>query len=63
MVPKGSIGLALAAYRMWNRLPPAQRAVVFAQLKKHGPKAAAAAAAYFQSRKSGPARKPPRGST
>lgn len=63
MAPKGTIGLALAAYKMWNRLPPAQRAVVFAQLRKHGPKAAAAAAAYFQSRKKSPAKRPGRGAS
>lgn len=58
MPPKGAIGMALAAYRMWNRLPPAQRAAVFAQLRKQGPKAAAAAAGYVQSRKKSPPKPP-----
>ena len=49
MAPKGSIGIALAAYRVWRRLPPAQRALVVAQLRKHGPKAASAAAALVRS--------------
>ena len=60
MPPKGTIGLALAAYKMWSRLPPKQRAVVFAQLRKHGPKAASAAFAYYQSRKRRPG-EPPQG--
>ena len=49
MAPKGSIGIALATYRMWRKLPPAQRAVVITQIRKHGPKAAAAAAALVRS--------------
>jgi hypothetical protein len=51
MPPKGTIGLALAAYKLWRRLPPAQRAAVFNQARKHGPKAAAAAGALIKSRK------------
>lgn len=51
VAPKGSIGIALAAYRVWRRLPPAQRALVITQLRKHGPKAASAAAALAKSRR------------
>jgi hypothetical protein len=52
MPPKSTIGLAFAAYKLWRRLPPAQRALVFQQARKHGPKAAAAAGALIKSRKS-----------
>ena len=45
MRPKGTIGMALAAYKLWRRLPPAQKRLVLEQARKHGPKAAAAAAA------------------
>ena len=51
MAPKGSIGIALATYRLWRRLPPAQRALVITQLRKHGPKAASAAAALAKTRR------------
>jgi hypothetical protein len=51
MPPKGTIGLAFAAYKLWRRLPPAQRAAVFEQARKHGPKAAAAAGAAIKARK------------
>jgi hypothetical protein len=43
--------MALVAYRAWRRLPPAQRALVLSQARKHGPKAAAAATALLRSRK------------
>jgi hypothetical protein len=49
--PKGTIGMALAAYKLWRRLPPTQRTLVFKQARKHGPKAAAAATALLRSRK------------
>ena len=49
--PRGTIGMALAAYKLWARLPPAQRKALFAQARKHGPKAAAAAGAVLKSRK------------
>lgn len=51
MPPKGTIGMALAAFRLWQRLPPAQRRAVLDQARKHGPKAAAAAATILKSRK------------
>ena len=43
--------MAFAAYRLWRRLPPAQRKALFDQARKHGPKAAAAAGAVIKSRK------------
>jgi hypothetical protein len=52
MPPRGTIGLALAAYKLWRRLPPAQRAVLFQQARRHGPRAAAAAGALIKSRRS-----------
>lgn len=51
MAPKGSIGIALAAYRVWRKLPPAQRSLVITQLRKHGPKAASAAVALARTRR------------
>ena len=50
MPPKSTIGMALAAYKLWRRLPPAQKQRVLDQAKKHGPKAAAAAGAVLKSR-------------
>jgi hypothetical protein len=54
MLPKGTIGMALAAYKLWRRLPPAQKRVVLDKARFHGPKAAAAAAAMLKSRKKPP---------
>ena len=51
MPPKGTIGMALAVYKLWRRLPPTQRRALLDQAKKHGPKAAAAAGAVIKSRK------------
>ena len=51
MPPKGTIGMALAAYKLWRRLPPAQRRALFDQAREHGPKAAAAAGGVLKSRK------------
>ena len=51
MPPRGTVGLAFAAYKLWRRLPPAQRALVFQQARKHGPKAAAVAGAALKARK------------
>jgi hypothetical protein len=54
MPPRGTIGMALAAYKLWRRLPPAQKRLVLDRARVHGPKAAAAAAAMLQSRKKSP---------
>ena len=51
MPPKSTIGMALAAYRLWRRLPPAQKRAVLDQARRHGPKAAAAAGALLKSKK------------
>jgi hypothetical protein len=51
MRPRSTIGLALAAYKVWRRLPPAQRRAVLNQARKHGPKAAAAAGAVLKGRR------------
>lgn len=43
-IPKHPVTFAFFAYRMWSRLPPAQRRQVIAAARKHGPKLAGAAA-------------------
>lgn len=47
-VPKNPITLALALYKVWAKLPPAQRRKVLDAARKHGPAVAA------QARKHGP---------
>jgi hypothetical protein len=39
----GALGLALTAYDVWRRLPPAQRRRLLRMARKHGPKVAKAA--------------------
>jgi hypothetical protein len=39
----GPIGLALTAYDIWRRIPPAQRRQLLAATRKHGPRLAATA--------------------
>jgi hypothetical protein len=51
MPPKGTIGMALAAYKLWRRMPPAQKRLMLDQARRHGPKAAAAATALLKSKK------------
>jgi hypothetical protein len=41
----GAIGVALTAYDIWRRIPPAQRQQILAVTRKHGPRIAATAAA------------------
>ena len=36
----GPLGLALSAYDLWRRLPPAQRRKLLEQGRKHGPRIA-----------------------
>ena len=36
----GPVGLAIAAYDIWRRLPPKQRKQLLTLARKHGPKAA-----------------------
>lgn len=40
--PTSPIGLALTAFHLWRRLPPAQRRQVMNMARVHGPKVAAA---------------------
>jgi hypothetical protein len=37
----GPVGVAIALYDVWRRLPPKQRKQVLKLARKHGPKAAA----------------------
>jgi hypothetical protein len=37
----GPVGLAIAVYDVWRRLPPKQRRQLLKLARKHGPKAAA----------------------
>jgi len=39
------VSLGFATYRLWRRLPPAQRRLVLELARTHGPKVAAAAVA------------------
>jgi hypothetical protein len=39
----GPVGVAIALYDVWRRLPPKQRRQVLKLARKHGPKAAAKA--------------------
>ena len=44
LVPKiGPVGLALAAWDVWRRLPPAQRKQVVELARRHGPTVASKA--------------------
>jgi hypothetical protein len=40
--PTSPLGLALGAFHLWRRLPPAQRRQLVAAARTHGPKVAAA---------------------
>ena len=40
--PTSPVGLALTAFHLWRRLPPAQRRQVMNMARVHGPKVAAA---------------------
>jgi hypothetical protein len=44
------LSLGFATYRIWRRLPPAQRRLVLELARKHGPKVAAAAVAAASTR-------------
>ena len=37
MPPKSTIGMALAAYKLWRRLPPAQKRMVLDQARDPRP--------------------------
>jgi hypothetical protein len=42
----GTLGLALAAWDIWRRIPPKQRKLIMRQARKHGPMIAKRAAEY-----------------
>jgi hypothetical protein len=46
----GPMGLALTAFEVWRRLPPAQRRMLLDGARKQGPRAAAMALAYWRAR-------------
>jgi hypothetical protein len=48
--PPGAIGLALAAYDIWRRIPPKHRKQLLKQAGKHGPRIAAKAVKYQRRR-------------
>jgi hypothetical protein len=50
----GAIGIALTAYDIWRRIPPAQRRQILSMTRKHGPRIAANAV------KRGRAARPPK---
>ncbi len=52
----GAMGLALTAFEVWRRLPPAQRRMLLEGARKQAPKAAAAALTYWRARKRPPLR-------
>ena len=52
----GAIGIALTAWDVWRRLPPAQRRVLLRQARKHGPKVAEQALVAYRALRS---RRPP----
>ena len=47
----GVAGLAMEGYRLWRRLPPNQRELVLAQVRKNGPRIARTAIVLVRSRK------------
>jgi hypothetical protein len=49
-VPTNPVTLTLALFRVWRRLPPAQRRVLLQAARKHGPRIAAGAAAAASAR-------------
>jgi hypothetical protein len=48
----GPVGLALAVWDVWRRLPPKQRRQVMSLAREHGPKLAAKAAGARRRRRS-----------
>ena len=56
MIPKlarrtGSLGLALTAWDVWRRIPPAQRRALIAGARTHGPRLVKTAVAASRTRK------------
>ena len=50
----GPLGLALTAYDVWRRLPPAQRKRVLQATRAHGPRLASEAARRARARRARP---------
>ena len=48
----GPVGVVLAAWDIWRRIPPKHRRRIVAQARKHGPRLAKAAAAKRRDRRS-----------
>ena len=46
----GPVGLALTAFELWRRLPPAQRRQIIDATRKQAPRAAATALKYWRDR-------------
>ena len=44
-IPKSPLALAFFLFRLWRRLPPAQRAMILEVARTRGPRVAAAAVA------------------
>ena len=49
--PTSPLGIALGAFHLWRRLPPAQRKRVLQTARTHGPKVAAALLAKRKARR------------
>jgi hypothetical protein len=54
----GAIGLALTAYDIWRRLPPAQRRMLLSAGRKHGPRIAMAAAGAAKAKRAAKKKRP-----
>jgi hypothetical protein len=55
----GSLGLALTAWDMWRRIPPAQRRALLAGARTHGPRLVKTAATAATAAAASKGRKPP----
>jgi hypothetical protein len=52
--PTSPLALGFAAFRLWRRLPPAQRAMILEVARTQGPRVAAAAVAAASARRRRP---------
>ena len=51
MRPTSPVAVAVTAYELWRRLPPAQRQQVLRATRVHGPRLAAALLARYKTRR------------
>lgn len=51
LIPTNPVAAGVLAYKLWRKLPPAQRRVLLRAARTHGPRVAAAAAAATKARK------------